>query len=152
MLFSTRTRQVIAALLVAGSAAGAATAQTRLRFQWWHSEEFQKALSLSTDQVERVDGIFQAVLPELRQRKQELDRLELHLSKAIEADADEAAVGRIVDKTEAARSALNKVRTLMLVRMRQVLTPEQRERFSALHAERQHNREARRESRARGER
>ena len=42
-------------------------------------------------------------------------------------------IARYVDKTEAARGSLNKVRTLMLMRMRQVLRPDQRVRFKALH-------------------
>lgn len=88
---------------------------------------------MTPDQIARVDAIFQATLPELRQRKEELDRLEAKLSQLIEADTEEATVVRWVDKTEAARGQLNKVRTLMLMRMRQVLAPEQRVRFKALH-------------------
>jgi Spy/CpxP family protein refolding chaperone len=88
---------------------------------------------MTPDQVARVDAIFQATLPELRQRKDELDRLEAKLSQLIEADTEEATVVRWIDKTEAARGQLNKVRTLMLMRMRQVLAPEQRVRFKALH-------------------
>ncbi|MBM3769783.1 MAG: periplasmic heavy metal sensor [Acidimicrobiia bacterium] len=110
---------------------------------WWQSTQFQKDLGITSDQVAKVEAVFQATLPELRARLDELKKLETKLSHLIEADADKAAVARFVDKTEAARGALNKVRTLMLVRMRQVLTPEQRARFSELHAARDRHRHGR---------
>ncbi|MGE3507271.1 MAG: Spy/CpxP family protein refolding chaperone [Vicinamibacterales bacterium] len=110
---------------------------------WWKSPQFQKDLGMTDDQVARVDAIFQATLPDLRVKRTELDTFETKLSNLIEADADETAVSRWVDKTEAARGSLNKARTLMLMRMRQVLTPEQRVRFKALHE--QWDRERRRQ-------
>lgn len=103
---------------------------------WWQSTQFQKDLGMTSDQVAKVDAIFQATLPELRTKRDELEKLEVKLSHLIEADADETAVARWVDKTETARGALNKVRTLMLMRMRQVLAPDQRTRFKELHAAR----------------
>ena len=93
----------------------------------------RKISALTPDQVAQIDAIFQATLPELRHRKDELDRLESKLSHLIERDTDEAVIASQVDKTEAARGALNKMRTLMLMRMRQVLRPDQRVRFKALH-------------------
>lgn len=107
---------------------------------WWRSPQFQKDLGMSADQVARVDAIFQATLPDLRAKRDDLDRYETKLSNLIEADADEASVARWVDKTEAARGGLNKVRTLMLMRMRQVLTPDQRVRFKVLHEQWDRNR------------
>ena len=55
------------------------------------------------------------------------------MSHLIEGDIDEVTVAKWVDKTESARGSLNKVRTLMLMRMRQVLRPDQRVRFKELH-------------------
>ncbi len=129
------TRCALAAVaLMLGTSAPAQPGQSLPRFQWWHSDRFQRELSLSAEQVARIDALFQATLPELRQRKEELDRLETELSRLIDADTDEATVARNVDKAEAARGNLTKTRTLMLVRMRQVLTPDQRSRFNTLHA------------------
>jgi len=128
---------VLAGLIAMGVSAFAQQPQVpapaQPSFKWWQSEQFQKDLGLTPDQVGRIDAIFQATLPELRQRKDELDVLETRLSRLIEMDTDEAAIARHVDKTEAARGALNKMRTLMLTRMRQVLRPDQRARFKALH-------------------
>jgi len=61
----------------------------------------------------------------------------------IAANADEAAVTRQVDKVEAIRANMNKKRTLMLLHMRQVLSPEQRVKLNKLHDqwEKDHRRE-----------
>ena len=74
--------------IVAVNADGADTAfaqqpQGQPSFKWWQSEQFQKDLGLTPDQVARIDAIFQATLPELRQRKDELDVLETRLSRLI---------------------------------------------------------------------
>jgi Spy/CpxP family protein refolding chaperone len=134
MTVSTWRRLIVSAGLIAMSiSAFAQQPQVQPSFKWWQSEQFQKDLGLTPDQVARIDAIFQATLPELRQRKDELDVLEMRLSRLIEMDTDEVVIARHVDKTEAARGALNKMRTLMLLRMRQVLRPDQRVRFKALH-------------------
>lgn len=132
---------VAAALLIAGLAASA-SAQS---FAWWKDQRFQKEVGLTTEQCARIDTVFQSALPKLRQGKQELDRLESELSTMIETNADEGQVVRQVDKVEAQRAALNKARTLMLLHMHQVLTPEQLVRFKAAHDqwEKDHPRPAR---------
>ena len=56
------------------------------------------------------------------------------LSRLIQDDADEAVLARQIDRVETARADANKTRSLMLVQMLKVLTPDQRTRFSALHA------------------
>jgi Spy/CpxP family protein refolding chaperone len=96
------------------------------RFAWWRSEQYQKNLGLSTDQVNRIEAVFQAALPELRKGRDDLERHEAELSRLIESSADEALVTRQIDKVETIRSRLNKSRQLMLLHHRQVLTPEQR--------------------------
>jgi Spy/CpxP family protein refolding chaperone len=61
------------------------------------------------------------------------------------AGADEALVSKQVDRVEAIRSNMNKMRTLMLLKERQVLTPDQRLKLSKLHEqwERDHKRPSR---------
>ena len=102
-------------------------------FAWWKDAQFQKDLSLTADQSARIDGVFQSAITQLRQKKVELDEQEAELSRLIAGNADEGGVVRQVDKVEAIRGALNKTRTLMLLRMRQVLTPEQRVILNKLH-------------------
>jgi len=102
-------------------------------FAWWKDARFQKDLSLTADQSARIDSVFQSAITQLRQKKVELDEQEAELSRLIAANADEAVVTRQVDKVEGVRGTLNKGRTLMLLRMRQVLTPEQRVILNKLH-------------------
>ena len=95
-------------------------------FPWWNDPQFQKDLSLTTEQSARIDSVFQSTVTLLRQKKVELDQQEAELSRLIAGNADEGVVTRQVDKVEGIRAHLNKTRTLMLLRMRQVLTPDQR--------------------------
>ena len=95
-------------------------------FPWWRDAQFQRDLSLTPDQSGKIDAVFQKTIPTLREKRTELDAQEEELSRMIAANADEAAVIKQVDKVEAIRSHMNKMRTLMLLRMRQILSPEQR--------------------------
>jgi Spy/CpxP family protein refolding chaperone len=102
-------------------------------FPWWKDAQFQKELTLTADQSARIDGVFQSAMSTLRPKKQELDRQEAELSRLIAANADEGVVSFQVDKVEAIRTSMNKQRTLMLLHMRQVLSPDQRVRLNRLH-------------------
>src|SRR5215831_16981398 len=102
-------------------------------FPWWRDAQFQKDLSLTAEQSARIDSVFQSTITLLRQKKAELDQQEAELSRLIAANADEAVVVRQVDKVEGIRANLNKNRTLMLLRMRQVLTPDQRVKLNKLY-------------------
>jgi Spy/CpxP family protein refolding chaperone len=90
-------------------------------------------LSLTTDQVSRIEAIFQSAIPNLRHKKEDLDQQEADLSRMIAQNSDEAAVTRQVDKVEGVRSTLNKMRTLMLLHMRQVLKPDQTIKLNKMH-------------------
>jgi Spy/CpxP family protein refolding chaperone len=111
-------------------------------FAWWKDPQFQRELALSTDQSARIDAIFQAAISQLRPKKEELDKQEELLSQQIASGADEALVTRQVEKVEAIRSQMNKMRTLMLLKERQVLSPDQRAKLNKLHEqwERDHKR------------
>jgi|SRR5438552_6652006 len=102
------------------------------RFAWWRDDRYQKHLGLTSDQVTRLEAAWQAALPELRKGRDELDRQEAELSRLIETNADETVVTHQVDKVEAIRSRLNKARTLVIWRHRQMLTPEQRVKLKAM--------------------
>jgi Spy/CpxP family protein refolding chaperone len=102
-------------------------------FAWWKDPRFQHELALSTDQSARIDAIFQAAISQLRPKKEELDKQEDLLSQQIASGADEGLVTRQVEKVEAIRSHMNKMRTLMLLKERQVLSPEQRVKLNKLH-------------------
>jgi Spy/CpxP family protein refolding chaperone len=102
-------------------------------FAWWKSDQFQKEVGLTVEQCTRIDNVFQSTLPKLRQGRDELDKQEAELSRMIEANADEALVVKQVDRVEATRATLGKMRTLMLFHMHQVLTADQLAKFKIAH-------------------
>ena len=102
------------------------SSQSAPRFAWWRDEPYQRHLGLTSDQVTRLEATWQSALPELRKGRDDLDRQEAELSRLIETNADETVVTRQVDKVEAIRARLNKARTMVIWRHRQLLTPEQR--------------------------
>jgi Spy/CpxP family protein refolding chaperone len=127
------TRLRGAAIVIAMLALTASIHGQSFGFPWWRDPQFQRDLSLTTDQSGKIDGVFEKAIPALREKKTELDVEEEELSKMIAANADEAVVTRQVDKVEAIRANMNKMRTLMLLRMRQVLSPDQRLKLNKLH-------------------
>jgi Spy/CpxP family protein refolding chaperone len=130
---------LLAALFLLASAAPV-LGQSAPGFAWWRDAQVQKQLSLTPDQSNRIDAVFRAALPHLRQRKDELDAQEAELSRLIRADADEGTIGRQSDHVESIRAELNKSRTFMLIHMRQILAPEQRVKLNALVEQREQER------------
>jgi len=114
----------------------AATAQGK----WWQSERFQRELQLTAEQISRIEEVFQSAIPEQRKQKKALDRAEDDLSRLIDTATDETPVMQQADRVEEIRSELSKARTLMLLRMRRVLTTDQRVKLAALHDEWERNR------------
>jgi Spy/CpxP family protein refolding chaperone len=118
-------------------------------FAWWRDAQFQRELALSADQSAKIDAVFQAAIAQLRPKKEELDKQEDLLSKQIASGTDETLVTKQVDKVEAIRSQMNKMRTMMLLRERQILSPDQRAKLNKLHE--QWERDHKRPDRGRGD-
>jgi Spy/CpxP family protein refolding chaperone len=111
-------------------------------FKWWQTERFQKELALTTEQITRIEGIYQTTEPLLRAQKQAFDRREEKLSKTIaDPKSDEPAVLQASDRLEAARTELSRTRTLMVFRIRRVLTDEQNIKITAMHERDRNDRE-----------
>ena len=130
----------VSAMVFSLAVGGRAHAQS-FGFPWWRDAQFQKDLSLSTDQSTRIDALFQANMPALRTGRDELDRQETELSRLITLGADEKQVTLQIDKVETLRASLNKTRTLMLLHMRQMLTPDQRGKLNKLYEQREKDRQ-----------
>ena len=129
MTLSTLSRRfAFGAAVLVGAAILSATTVSAQGFKWWQSETFKRELGLTADQSAKIEAIFQKTLPVLRQEKDALDRAQADFNQMIEA-SDDAQVMAQVGVVEAARSELNKSRTMMLLRMRRVLTPDQRVKF-----------------------
>jgi len=124
-MMPTWARRLWPAIVLLLASAATVHAQS-FGFAWWRDAEFQRDLGLTAEQVSRIESVFQVTVPTLRAKKTELDQQEDELSRLVGANADESLVTKQVDRVEAIRSHMNKMRTLMLLHMRQVLTPDQR--------------------------
>jgi Spy/CpxP family protein refolding chaperone len=133
MPFVSRRLLAAGVLLTLAPLALAAASQQGPPRRWWKAESIVKDLALTPDQSARIDTIFEAAFPELRQEREELERREAKLSRLLrDPKVDEATLAREIDRVETARASGNKTRSLMLMRMYRVLTPEQRVRFDEL--------------------
>jgi Spy/CpxP family protein refolding chaperone len=97
---------------------------------WW--KEYQKPLGLSTDQLDRIETIFHDSQPGLHALRAQLDTAEVELSRLIEVGTDDRTVIKQSERVESLRGSLNQQRTIMLVHMRAILTPEQRTTLTAI--------------------
>jgi Spy/CpxP family protein refolding chaperone len=119
--------------LIVGAAATPAFAQG-FSFKWWQNDRFQKELTLTAEQITRIEGIFQAAEPMLRAQKDAVDRREERLSKLIsDPKSTEAGVLQATDRLELSRNELTRTRTLMLFRIRRVLSDDQLLKLTAMH-------------------
>ena len=119
------------AAVVVGAAVLWAPPASAQGFKWWQSDTFVRGLGLTQEQSTKIEGIFQHTLPVLRKQKDALDKAQADFNQMVEA-SDDAQVMAQVGVVETARSELNKSRTMMLLRMRRVLTPDQRVTFVML--------------------
>ena len=120
------------AALVATSASAFADAAQAAQPKWWQSDKYIKELVLLPDQSRRIEDVFQKAMPKLKEKSALLYEAEAKFEKLIER-GDDALVMEQINVMEAARAELNKARTLMLYDMRKVLTPQQWDKFRAMH-------------------
>jgi Spy/CpxP family protein refolding chaperone len=96
-------------------------------FKWWQDEKTVAELRLAPEQSARIEEIFTASFAKMKDKVDELNRREEQLSNLISGnDVTEAQLLKDADQVEALRSSLSKDRTLMLFRIRRVLSAEQR--------------------------
>lgn len=97
------------------------------RSKWWQDEKTKADLRLAPEQSARIDEIFQAWFTKWKDVADDLNRREGQLSNLISADdVTESELLKQADQFEALRGSLSKARTLMLFRIRRVLSAEQR--------------------------
>ena len=102
-------------------------------FKWWAVDRYKQDLKLTADQSAEIEKIFQASMDRLRVDKDEFDREQTNFTQLMEkASVDDREFQRAVDRLEMARYYVSKERTLMLVRIHSVLTPEQRNGLEAI--------------------
>lgn len=110
------------------------------RSKWWQDEKIKADLRLAPEQTARIEEIFETAFPKMKDIYDDLRRREEQLSNLISGnDVTEVQVLKQVDQVEAVRSSMSKARTLMLFRMRRVLSADQRTKLAEI--EKAHDKE-----------
>jgi Spy/CpxP family protein refolding chaperone len=108
---------------------GTAIAQQGLgEGKWWKRPRIVQALALTSAQTSELEKIFAKSRPKLIDLKADLEKKQFAYEQAMGADkVDRADVEAKIEAREQARAKLQKELALMELDMKQVLTPEQRE-------------------------
>lgn len=100
---------------------------------WWIDEKSKKELGLTLEQVKQIDDIYNSAKDELAADRESYERERKELDKMIaESKVERWMVTRQIDKTETARSAMNKLWLMTLYRMHTQLTPDQRVKLQSM--------------------
>ncbi len=101
--------------------------------KWWKRSRIAEQIGLTAEQSDRIEKIFRGARPRLIDLKADLEKKQLGLQTALDdKGADRAEVERRIDEVENARKDLQKARALMILDMKQVLSPEQWKRLSQI--------------------
>ena len=103
------------------------------REPWWKDARVIADLALTPEQSSTIDRIFSKYIEKARPLREEVTLLETSLDKTIRAHTmDVPAFAQEVERIETKRAELNKMRTVMLYRLRGVLNKEQNDKFQAM--------------------
>ena len=117
---------VAAALLCLGATAVVAQVQVPPGKWWRNDPELIRALSLTPQQVDRIEDIFEGYRERLLDLQHDLRKKALDLEHMLEANSlDEPRIESQVTAVEQARAELAKQRLMMIVKIRGQLKPEQ---------------------------
>lgn len=105
----------------------------RDRRGWWHDRRVVSELTLTNDQIDRLDRIYTKYMEKAVPLRKEVQDLEKGLDQSIRTQKlDVAAFAAEVDRIENKRAELNKMRAVMLYRLRLVLNTEQNNKFQVM--------------------
>jgi len=104
--------------------------------KWWKRPRIAQALGLTPQQSTELEKIFAKSRPKIIDLKADLEKKQFAYQEAMTAEkVDRKEVEALIEAREQARAQLQKELSLMELDMRQVLTPEQREKAEALRAQ-----------------
>jgi Spy/CpxP family protein refolding chaperone len=127
---------VIVAALVLALAGSARAQQAIAEGKWWKRPRIAQALALTPAQTAELEKIFAKSRPKLIDLKADLEKKQFAYQQAMSADkVDRKEVEATIAAREAARAKLQTELSLMELDMKQVLTPEQREKAQELREE-----------------
>jgi Spy/CpxP family protein refolding chaperone len=93
---------------------------------WWKNPRVVETLSLTPDQVKRMDGIFQESRLKLIDLRANVQKQEVMLEPLLSANPVDSAKAMVqIDKVAEGRADLEKANARMLLGIRGVLTPDQ---------------------------
>lgn len=101
------------------------------RYPWWRDDKLRLEVGFSVEQANEIERIVMPTLEQMRPLRREVEQLDKDIDRMIVNSADIIVFKQQVEKVEARRSELNKMRTVMLYRIRRVFTPEQNAKFRA---------------------
>jgi len=100
---------------------------------FWHDSGIVAHLALTEDQVTRLDRIYTKYAEKAVPLRKEVQDLEKSLDESVRTQKlDVTAFAAEVDRIENKRAELNKMRAVMLYRLRLVLNTEQNNKFQAM--------------------
>ena len=124
---------IAAVLLVLGTALGQ---QGLGEGKWWKRPRIVQALGLSPEQTSELEKIFAKSRPKLIDLKADLEKKQFAYEQAMSAEkVDRPDVEAKIEAREQARAKLQKELALMELDMKQVLTPDQREKVTQFREE-----------------
>ena len=87
----------------------------------------QATVSLTPEQVTRLEAIHAESLPERRRLREQLTGLQTELARVLSEGLDDHRASVVIERVFEAEKQRNIARTMMLLRMYRILTPEQRQ-------------------------
>ena len=93
---------------------------------WWRSPSVQATISLTPEQVKRLEAIHAESLPERRRLREQLTGLQTELDRVLADGLDDQRASVVIERVFEAEKQRNIARTMLLLRMYRMLTPEQR--------------------------
>jgi Spy/CpxP family protein refolding chaperone len=100
------------------------------RGRWWHDPHVVKNLSLTDDEVQKLEDAFNASSIKMIELKSKVEQEQYKLQALLEQqNLDEAAVNAQIRKLEDARSALGIERTGFVVQVRKIIGYEQFQKY-----------------------
>jgi Spy/CpxP family protein refolding chaperone len=100
---------------------------------WWKEAKCVAEIGITSEQSATIDAIFKSEIEKMKPLRDSINQLERELNDTVRANTTEvAAFTRQVQKIEKMRAELNTMRTVMLYRMRRVLTNDQHAKLTAM--------------------
>ena len=107
--------------------------QNHERRPWWKNPQDMAEIGLTAEQSATIDAIFKSEIEKMKPLRDSIERLQRSLNDTIRENTTEvAAFTHQVQKIEKVRAELNTIRTVMLYRMRRVLTNDQHAKVQAM--------------------